>query len=218
MPIIKGHGKICHFAHIPKCAGSSVEHHFRQIGLDVGFLDTSFVWRPSPVGWNHSSPQHIDGYSLSRLFPNSFFDFCFAVVRDPLARLSSAYSFGRRLRGPSRPQEATLEDFVKGSLRKAAMGKGCFDNHFLPQEKFLLDLDYSVFKIEDGMDVVKTYIDTSFFGVETAVPMTRRNKRKGGGRGAGPAQVVTLSQEAREICNEIYKCDYERFGYDPEAV
>lgn len=84
MPVVRYKDKICHFAHIPKCGGSSVEFYLKRSGAHVAFLDNSFV--SSAKLWNISSPQHVDGNSLSRLFPSSFFDFSFAVVRNPYTR------------------------------------------------------------------------------------------------------------------------------------
>ena len=43
MPVVRYKDKICHFAHIPKCSGSSVEFYLKRCGAYVAFLDISFV-------------------------------------------------------------------------------------------------------------------------------------------------------------------------------
>ena len=80
---------MCHFAHIPKCAGSSIEHYLENHNIKLAFLDRTFD--AASKSWNISSPQHIDGYSLSRLFPGDFFDLGFAISRDPITRFISAF-------------------------------------------------------------------------------------------------------------------------------
>jgi len=75
MPIIKYKDVTLHFAHIPKCAGSSIENYVKRInGAELAFVDISYVGNPAKKPWNISSPQHIDGASFARLFPKTFFD------------------------------------------------------------------------------------------------------------------------------------------------
>lgn len=93
MPIFKANNLLCHFAHIPKCGGSSIESYCRKVGICIAFLNQEHDVTPESMKWSTSSPQHIDGYSLSRLFPPEFFDFYFTVCRHPLSRLKSAFQF-----------------------------------------------------------------------------------------------------------------------------
>ena len=66
MPIIKVNGVLLYFSHIPKCGGSSVENLLAQFSDSIVFLDRKFLTHKNT--WNTSSPQHIDGLSLNRLF------------------------------------------------------------------------------------------------------------------------------------------------------
>ena len=71
MPIIKVNGILLYFSHIPKCGGTSVENFLAQLSESVVFLDRTFVNNANK--WNTSSPQHIDGISLNRLFKDKSF-------------------------------------------------------------------------------------------------------------------------------------------------
>lgn len=150
MPIIKYKDAFLHFAHIPKCGGTSVERYLQSLnGVSVAFLDELYVARPPRQHWNISSPQHVDGESIGRLFPKDFFTAFFTIVRDPMTRLESAYRF-QRLRERSIGDE-TFDHFVKTRLRDNYMTKGWVDNHFYPQSGFFHPgANYQVFKREEN--------------------------------------------------------------------
>ena len=96
MPIIKVNSVLLYFSHIPKCGGSSVENFLAQFSDSIVFLDSKFLARKNT--WSSSSPQHIDGLSLNRLFKDkNFFDFYFAIVRDPISRYKSAFMFQKHI-------------------------------------------------------------------------------------------------------------------------
>ena len=57
------------------------------------FIDSMHVASPSMFQWNRSSPQHVDGEALRKLFPVNFFTDFLAILRDPVDRFISAYLF-----------------------------------------------------------------------------------------------------------------------------
>ena len=95
MPIFRYSNKLIFFSHIPKCAGTSIESYCQKIGMKIAFLDNQnyLEYLASNKAWNSSSPQHIPGYAIARLFPLNFFDAYFTVVRNPINRLKSAFKF-----------------------------------------------------------------------------------------------------------------------------
>ena len=205
MPIIKYKDKTLHFAHIPKCAGSSIERYIKLInGAELAFVDISFVGNPAKKPWNVSSPQHIDGASFARLFPKSFFDAFFAVVRDPLNRVQSAYKFQRFVERKIDPS-VSLDLFIKQQLHKKHDQIGWMDNHFLPQSRFLYpNTGYQIFKLErDGLGGVKKYIDGHLFGnrIDLKMPFENAAKKTDG----FDASELNLTDESVAILNEIYQ-------------
>jgi len=213
MPIIKYKGKTLHFAHIPKCAGSSIERYIRQInGAELAFVDISFVGNPAKEPWNISSPQHIDGASFARFFPRSFFDAFFAVVRDPANRVKSAYQFQRFVERKIE-HSMPLDKFIIEHLRANYSMPGWMDNHFLPQARFLYPkTGYQVFKLErDGLAPVKKYIDDQLFGNVIDLKMPHENAAKK--KNKIEPEELQLSQQSIEIINEIYHEDFTRFKY-----
>lgn len=212
MPILASNNQIAHFAHIPKCGGHSVEAFCSQLGIKQAFLDNAFFSNPPAQRWNNSSPQHIDGYSLSRLFPATFFDFGFAVVRHPIKRFVSAFkmqTFQERTIKPS----TSISDFVKNDLLSASTTLGFCDNHFFPQISFLVPgIDYHIFKIEDGLTAVSEFIGLKFLGMVPQQTIGHLGK-------SAPVKTqleenINLSNEAMDILKDVYKKDFENFSYE----
>lgn len=210
MPIIKKNGKVGYFAHIPKCGGSSIEHYCKQIGANLAFVDTQFVSHPAAQPWNISSPQHIDGQSLSRLFPAEFFDFSFAVVRNPVERFISAFKF-QLLVENTIAADRNINEFIAEDLASISITLGQFDNHFMPQSVFLMpNLEYKLFRFEEGFSKVKWYIDHRFLGTAAKVNMQHKNK----GRDTESLdEQLKLTTSSLALLKEIYQADYEKFGF-----
>ena len=61
------------FCSHPKCAGTSVEDYIMDAGVEIAFLNRRHDVENPEKNWSVSSPQHIDGQSLSEIFPESYF-------------------------------------------------------------------------------------------------------------------------------------------------
>jgi hypothetical protein len=211
MPIFKANNRIGHFAHIPKCGGSSIEDYCRKLGICVAFLNQEHDATPDSMKWSKSSPQHIDGYSFSRLFPPEFFDFYFTVCRHPISRLTSAFKF-QMLSEKKISLDIDLSEFVELDLRKIIEGPPAFDNHFLPQTRFLFRKQkYRLFKLEGGLDPVKHYLDNHFFGAATTVQIGQENKTEEYFK--IDSKRLELTPRARKIVGDLYHHDFEFFKY-----
>ena len=93
MTIFKVNSDFIYFSHIPKCAGSSIEDYFSTFSeCSILFLDRDF-YTSSLRHWTKSSPQHIPGNVVERLFDNKFFSCYFAIIRDPIDRFKSSFKF-----------------------------------------------------------------------------------------------------------------------------
>lgn len=210
MPILFKENKFCHFAHIPKCGGISIEKYCRDIGLKIGFLDNYYVSKPAPQPWTLSSPQHVDGYSLTRLIPLTFFNFGFAVVRDPISRFISAFKW-QKFRERKIKKSIDINTFISEELVHIVNKIGQYDNHFLPQIKFFVkDLNYTVFSLAQNLEPVKKFIDNEFLGFDADTKMGHHNKT------VDVPSSVNLNSELTDISlkilRDIYSEDYEKFN------
>lgn len=211
MPILRSQNKIVLYSHIPKCGGTSIERYCYSIGLKVAFLDGNFFVKSSTKRWSINSPQHIDGESLKRLFPEDFFDACFTVVRHPIPRLKSAFLY-QKYRARNRDIKSNLSEFVKNELQQNALSRGYFDNHFLPQTKFLAKgYQYKIFKLEFGLTKVKKYIDSNVLGANTNIQIGHKNKAKNSPN--YQESETHLDDEAKSIVLDIYKDDFLKLKY-----
>jgi len=208
MPILKINNKICYFAHIPKCGGTSIENYCIRLGIKVSFLDKNYFLDQASTPWNISSPQHIDGYSLSRLFPLDFFDYNFAVIRNPVTRLLSAFKFNILAKKISK--STNLSDFVKRDLKEVSSQLGAFDNHFLPQVKFLIpEMNYKIFKIENGLEEVKNFIDSKMLGAKSREQYFYENKTNT--IQLSENQQLELDDRALIVLKKIYYSDFQYY-------
>lgn len=213
MPILKYKDVLLHFAHIPKCGGTSVERYAQNLDdVSIAMLDEVYVSNAPQQHWNISSPQHIDGESIARLFPKDFFAAFFAVVRHPLARLESAYKFQRLVERQIAGE--TFDDFVKTRLASNYLTKGWMDNHFYPQSGFFYpSADYHVFKLEeDGAFKAKQLIDKAFFGNALSLEMPHSNRRKM--PESFDRSDLELSDEGLELAQTLYAMDFDNFDYE----
>ena len=211
MPIFRYQSKLGYFSHIPKCGGSSVEDYAYDNGMELGLIDRVYRSRGVSNKWNITSPQHVDGASVGKMFSPSFFDVYFAVIRHPIKRLESAFKHQKYFAKYVETGDS-LSEFIKQELQENAMTIGYCDNHFLPQSKFIIPgCTYKLFKLEAGLEKVKSYIDNEFFGQTQDLQMKHANK----GKTKQYVQNLDLSldTEAKAIVLDIYQKDFEKLGY-----
>ena len=98
MPIIRIEGKLVYFAHVPKCAGTSVEEYAIARFGPIALQDRRFFQRDPESRWTRTSAQHVTATEFERLIPRDYIADAFTVVRHPVARLVSAFKFAQRYR------------------------------------------------------------------------------------------------------------------------
>jgi hypothetical protein len=221
VPIIILRNKVIHYAHIPKCAGNSIIKHINDLRIaKQGFADKKYFSHPPKTYWNITSPQHIDGESLARLFPKPFFTDFITIVRNPLNRLKSAFHFQNYFEGKI-DKNISLNSFVKEVLPIKFKTLGWLDNHFLPQNSFLYpEVKYRIFKLEeDGVNQMTKHIDDlaiwhhflrlPFFNWKRNSPQYHKNKSSYDMVG----DKYFLDDESLALVRKLYKMDYELFAY-----
>lgn len=206
MPLFRSDKRLLHFAHIPKCGGTAIELYLLRSGVKTAFYDPHYFKKPAEVKWNISSPQHIDSESLSRIVPASFIDSGFAVIRNPVDRFLSA--FKQYQKSGTFSDAIDINEFVQFELDTISKTVGLLDNHFLPQKNFfLVDLEYRLFRLEDGLDNVKNFIDFNFDLDNNFISLPKLNTS------SHSLSILSLSNSSLEKLEKIYKCDYESFSY-----
>lgn len=210
MPIYKSNGRLIYFAHIPKCAGTSVENYLQARLGKAAFLDRRFL--AGGERWSKTSPQHIDAESLNRLFPADFFDAAFAVVRHPADRLLSAFYFQRDVEKKIK-RDAVFSNWLVKLQEKLRENQFAFDNHFRQQTE-LIPSECQIFRLEDGLKKVTEYLDEVLGEQDTQLEIGNFNSNISGRKGAD----VDLTTSDHEIIERIFSLDYEKFGYELRSI
>lgn len=215
MPIFKTNGKLVYYAHVPKCAGSSVEHYLSERFGSVAFQNVNYLDRPKALRWTRTSPQHVDAGALALLFPPGFFDICFTIVRHPVRRLVSAYHFQLEVER-SIPPETSFHEWLEDMADLLREDPFAFDNHIRPMDD-IVPAAAHVFHLENGLDQLVPWCDAITGNADGPRTIPRVNSRDTGKRQAKP-QTVPSSEDIGRI-TQIFAADFKRFGYqpDPEA-
>lgn len=213
MPIARINGRCVYYCHVPKAAGTAMEAYLRAQFGPLAFADEKFYGVDEAERWTRSSPQHVDVASLGRLFPKDFFDAVFAVVRDPVPRLVSAYKFQKLVEGLI-PPEANFDEWVLGLDRAAIERRFTFDNHLLPMHR-LVPEEARIFRLEEGLGPVIDYL-RGLAGPDAALPDTVAPLNVMAARLRWMKvedEAVVVGDAARRHIAELYREDFERFGY-----
>lgn len=217
MPILRCDGRVIHFAHVPKCAGTAIEHYLAAQCGPLAFLDPGFNDRPADLRWSVTSPQHVDAVTLARLFPGDFFDASFAVVRHPVLRLASVYQFQRDIEGRI-SQGVGFARWLTGLAEAGEALHRRYDGHARPMTEFVPE-GARVFRLEEGLAPLVAWLRGMLPGRDLPELIPERNVLAARlahlGRTARPPQIT---RRVREIVQALYREDFMRFGYDAAAV
>lgn len=210
MPIFKIQSLLVFFAHIPKCAGTSVERYIKDRYGNVALLDRGYMAIEPNARWSQTSPQHLTVEALERLFPPSFFDAKFTVVRHPEQRLASAFHFQRDVRRVI-PPDTTLSEWIQALTRMSDTCHRLYDNHSRPMVSLVPD-GTTVFHLEQGLDQIVNWLDGIEGGQSGPRHFARLNEKR---RRDGHRPGLTMNDGDIEKVYNLFRLDYERFGYLP---
>lgn len=219
MPILRIEEKLVYFAHVPKCAGTSVERYLLNASVEMAFHDGQHYKREGRPPWSATSPQHVDKIALDHLFPQALFADGFSVVRHPAKRARSAFHYAQKVYGL---KWTGFETWLRSIGKMDISQHRTFDNHTLPMTAMVPDWIENIFRLEDGEAAIVTYLDTllgrqssepALPKFQTYTPVTSRTLA---GRLLSPIRRPKAPELDERLCRlvfEVYREDYERFGY-----
>jgi hypothetical protein len=217
MPIARlPNRKLIYFAHVPKCAGTTVETYLRVRFGPLGLLDSRFGKRPLQEAWSLSPPQHMPEPVRRDLLPDTLFDELFATVRHPATRLRSVFLFQREIEGAI-PLKTSFPAWVGTLARSLATDPYALHGHLRPMIEYV-PRGARVFRVENGLAPLVSWLDElaeeenpECSIKDMNVTSVRMAKSLPAGR---KPPIIQLNKPVLERISDIYAADYDRFGYD----
>jgi hypothetical protein len=196
---------VCHtrkiiFIHIPKTAGSSIEHLLR----DEGRYELDFIGVR-----NGRSTHHYMGIELKMILKELYPKYYkFSFVRNPYDRIISEY-FWCRIKDVGYKFNKTFDeflDYVEDVIKNKKFFKPIENDHFIPQYSFLFFnnklLVNNIFKYED---------------IETIVPLIKKKLKINTvlqHLNKSNKNEITLTDQQKERIYNLYKNDFQTFNYE----
>lgn len=202
MPIARSQARNILFIHIPKTGGTSIEEWLRQryaLSLHASQVDVAM----------RCPPQHFHADLLKYLFQDGYFDYSFAVVRNPYTRLLSEYNYRmshRRRRERIFPTPS-FAAWLRRTFERYRKDSYIYSNHIRPQQDFLLD-DTEVFTLESGLEKMKSRL-AEVLGepLPGLIPVSKQSAVRSRG----------MDEQTANALFQFYRGDFERFGYDRDS-
>lgn len=196
MPVFEINRRRILFIHIPKNAGTSVSEY-------LGRHSPKRFDMPMQVYGRRLRPRHLHGAALEQIFFAGMFDYAFMVVRHPLSRILSEYSYQRKQAGFHWQNFVGFDRWLDYSLWRRARDPWFRENHFRPQAEFEC-FDCQTFRIEDGLDRIISRL--------SEVTGTRLD---GGFKRDNVSAKTQVAPSERSLVRivETYRGDFERYGY-----
>jgi len=206
MPIFRINKDLHYFAHVPKCGGTSIDNYLTRRFGPLGFNSSHGALIPPHMKWNRSSTQHVPVYALEQLLPPDWFASSFAVVRNPLGRLISAYFFAKA--DGRVPDTTDFNAWFQDAATRIETRPFDHDGHLLPQSTFVPN-GSRIFRFEDGLDQIIPYLD----GLSGNQDGPREIEARNVGRWRSKTDVPVPTTQTLALIAQVYAEDFARFGY-----
>jgi len=194
------------YSHVPKTAGTSVSHFFQKIGFTQRFGNENKAIRPLMK----IPPQHYTYATINDLFDLNLFQYCFAISRNPYARLVSDYKWAMTS-STMRDQPMAFEDWVNFCLDRYQHDRNYLANHFRPQTEFIGVKITNIFKIEDGLsNILEQVISGCHLKLDKPISSIIEVKNKS----SFDQNDFSISEKTLARIVETYKVDFQEFDYD----
>lgn len=208
MPIFRVDNELHFFAHVPKCAGTTIEAHLVDRFGPLGLFGTDTEF--------HVSLQHLTWAEVISLVPENWIASSFAVVRHPLARFLSAYNMRLSQIRPPFPRETTITDFLDWVELRLPAHPELLDNHLRSQVEFIAT-STRVFRLEDGIDAVIAHLDESFGPALDLAPLAHHDFRVPETEHLFDVTYDLPERVVKRVAR-LYAADLAHLGYDTEPA
>ena len=191
------------FVHVPKCGGQSVELAFLQhLGL-TWKTRRPLLLAKRPKAWAGKSPQlaHLKAqeYIAGGYLPQKLWSelFSFAIVRNPFARVESAFHY-------LDPKAGSLEEFAVSLAQRRRQGfmDPAWDYVSNTDGEMLVSAWYRLEEIARGWPEITERANLP------GVALPHRNST------ATKKRTAVWTPAALQAVREVYADDFLRFGYD----
>lgn len=199
MPYIEHDGKRILFVHIPKTGGSSVEDWLSSIA-------PLRLHNPIPTNALRLTPQHLRMTDIEAMFGADYFDFVFAIVRDPYKRIESEFKMRTARSADVIAQKGRFQSWLDRVLNKTKSDPFFLDGHLIPQWDFLTEA-CTIYRFEDGIgEIIKDV------AAKTGLPMPDEIPHR---RGSKTQQVeINWTAHGTIATNQKYRADFENLDYE----
>jgi hypothetical protein len=193
MPLYRNGANLILFVHIPKTGGTTIEAALRSTGAAEALRFAKK--RP----FSRSTLQHMHAHVYKDAVGPGFYDWAFAVVRNPFNRFASEYKMKVLDAGGT----DDFETFVVANIKRFGEYKYTRDNHIRPQREFI-SKDVQIFRFEDGLEApIKAAVER----LELPQPEIPHAKK-------GRVGKVRATERSLEMIASFYQVDFKRLGYE----
>jgi len=198
MPILRElNGEQVLFLHIPKTAGTSLKSHLAvnvELVFDLKFQEEL----PCP-------PQHFHLELLTKLGVTKICSSKFAVVRHPIDRFISEYTYRKKV--DAKFKYFSFGAFVIFCKYVYAKNPYLLANHIRLQSDFLDD-SIRIFKLEDGINLV----------LEAYPSLFNKSNSELNWKNRSPSNIVEIDKVIFDKLRTFYLKDFTQLGYAPEST
>jgi hypothetical protein len=192
MPLFRLQNQVVLFVHIPKTGGHALGESFKAAGAKLALYEVGL--RP----FSQCELPHMQAEVLQRTAEPGFYDFAFAVCRNPYDRLASEYRMQSR-----NQRQPPFDVWVREVLKACRRDPYVHDNHIRPQHEFVFK-DCNVLRYENGLEEVQKFLSKR--GVEVPKPPDERREEQ---------RCFDVATNTVDRIRRFYTKDFAAFGYDP---